>query len=281
MQRIVTLLTDFGTRDHYLAAVKGVLLSINPALTLVDITHEVTAQNIQGGGFVLASAFRYFPDGTLHLAVVDPGVGGRRRGLAAATERHLFVGPDNGLFDRAFALEPPRLVVALENPDYRLQQPSATFHGRDIFAPAAGHLSLGLPLEQLGTVFTYRMRYPGRAILGEQDELQGEIIHIDRFGNLVSNIEISALESHDQLRYFQVYLGSQKVLTGPKTYEQAPHSKPFALVGSSGNLEVAVRNGSAHEITGQGVGAPVLVQRKNIKNSGSASGPSSEDPALR
>ena len=265
MRRILTLLTDFGTRDHYVAAVKGVLLSLNPALTLVDITHEITAQNIQGAGFVLASACQYFPDGTLHLAVVDPGVGGQRRGLAAATARHFFVGPDNGLFDRAFALEPPHLVVALENPDYLLHHPSATFHGRDIFAPVAGHLSLGLPLNKLGTVFTYRMRYPGRLILGVQEEIQGEIIHIDRFGNLVSNIEISSLESQNQLQYFQVYLAAQKVFTGPKTYEQAPYSKPFALVGSSGNLEVAVRNGSAHEITGHGVGAPVLVQRKNIK----------------
>ena len=101
MQRIITLLTDFGSRDHYVAAVKGVLLSINPALTLVDITHEITPQNIQEGGFVLASVFQDFPDGTLHLAVVDPGVGGERRGLAAATERHLFIGPDNGLFERA------------------------------------------------------------------------------------------------------------------------------------------------------------------------------------
>jgi S-adenosylmethionine hydrolase len=262
MHRIVTLLTDFGTGDHYVAAVKGVLLSINPALTLVDITHEITAQNIQEGGFILASAFQCFPDGTLHLAIVDPGVGGERQGLAAATERHLFIGPDNGLFDRVFALDPPRLVVALNNPDYRLNQPSATFHGRDIFAPAAGHLSLGLPLEQLGDAITYRMRSRGRLILSEQEELRGEIIHVDRFGNLISNIEIPALEGESQLQDLQVYLATQKVDTGPKTYEEAPYSRPFALVGSSGNLEVAVRNGSAHKLTGHGVGSPLLVRRQ-------------------
>ena len=265
MQRIVTLLTDFGTRDHYVAAVKGVLLSVNPALTLVDITHEIPAHNIQVGGFVLASTVQSFPDGTLHLAVVDPGVGGERRGLAAATERHLFVGPDNGLFDRVFALDPPRLVVALENPDYQLAQPSATFHGRDIFAPAAGHLSLGLPLEKLGVAMTYAMRSPGRLILSDQDELQGEIIHVDHFGNLISNIEIPSVESQGQLQDLQVYLAAQKVPTGPKTYAEAPRLSPFALVGSGGSLEVAVRNGSAHEVTGHGVGTPILVRRQRSK----------------
>ena len=261
MKRIMTLLTDFGTRDHYVAAVKGVLLSINPALTLVDITHEITAQNIQEAGFILASTFQSFPAGTLHLAVVDPGVGGERRGLAAATERHLFVGPNNGLFDRVFTLDPPSLVVALENPDYQMHQPSPTFHGRDIFAPAAGHLSLGLPLVKLGGTITYTTRSPGRLILSEQDKLQGEIIHVDRFGNLISNIEIPSLESQNQLRGLQVYLAAQKVLTGPKTYEEAPSLRPFALVGSSGTLEVAVRNGSAHEVTGHGLGTPLLIRR--------------------
>ncbi len=266
MHRIVTLLTDFGTRDHYVAAVKGVLLRINPSLTLVDITHEVTPRNIQEGGFVLASSFQNFPKGTLHLAVVDPGVGGERRGLAAATERHFFIGPDNGLFDRVFELDPPRLVVELENPDYQLHQPSPTFHGRDIFAPATGHLSLGLPLEKLGTAIRYKMRSPGRRILSGDDELLGEIIHVDHFGNLISNIEIPSRENHFQIRNLQVYLADQKVLTGPKTYEEAPVSNPFALVGSSGNLEVAVRNGSAQNVTGHGVGTPILVRRQKQKS---------------
>lgn len=262
MRRIATLLSDFGTRDPYVAAVKGVLLSINPALDLVDITHEITPQNIQEGGFVLASAFQYFPEDTLHLAIVDPGVGGKRRGLAAASERHLFVGPDNGLFDRVFTLEPPRLVVSLENPDYQLPDPSSTFHGRDIFAPAAAHLSLGLPIEKLGPPISYQMRFAGQLILGDQDEIQGEIIHVDRFGNLISNIEIPPMQSQIELQGLHIYLGSESVLTGPSTYEQAPRLRPFALIGSSGHLEVAVRDGSAHEVTGHGVGTPVLVRRR-------------------
>ena len=262
MKRIITLLSDFGTRDHYVAAVKGVLLSINPNLTLVDITHEITAQNLQQAGFVLASTFNFFPEGTLHLAVVDPGVGGKRRGLAAASERYIFIGPDNGLFDRAFALDPPRLVVSIENTEYQLPQPSATFHGRDIFAPAAGQLSLGLPLEKLGPTVKYKMRSHGRIILSGQKELKGEIIHVDRFGNLISNIEIPSFARRSLLRDLRVYLAAQLVLTGPKTYEEGPISSPFALVGSSGNLEVAVRNDSAHKSTGHGVGTPVMVRRK-------------------
>jgi len=261
VQRIVTLLTDFGTHDHYVAAMKGVMLNINPALTLIDISHGVTPQNIQGGAFLLVSAFHHFPEGTLHLAVVDPGVGGKRRGLAAASERYLFVGPDNGLFDRVFDLDPPLLVVLLENVEYQSTQPSATFHGRDIFAPAVGHLSLGLPLERLGTPFTYRMRLPARLFFTHQEELKGEIIHVDRFGNLISNIEMPSTQSQQDLQGLQIYLGTRKILSGPTTYEQAPPLHPFALLGSSGHLEVAVRGGSAHEVTGCGVGSPLVVRQ--------------------
>ena len=262
MNGIVTLLTDFGSRDHYVAAVKGVLLSINPSLTIVDVTHEISPQNISEASFILASACTHFPEGTLHLAVVDPGVGGKRQGLAAATERYLFVGPDNGLFDWVFAVDPPHQVVVLENPEYQLPQVSATFHGRDIFAPAAGHLSLGLPLEKLGPASQYRMHLPGRLILKDQDKLQGEIIHVDRFGNLISNIEVPHAETERQLQDLQVSLATEQVLTGPATYEDAPPSSPFALIGSSGLLEVSVRNGSAHKVTGCGVGTPVLVRQQ-------------------
>jgi S-adenosylmethionine hydrolase len=219
---IVTLLTDFGTRDPYVAAVKGVLLSINPELSLIDITHEIAPQSIQQGGFILASAFNYFPEGTLHLAVVDPGVGGKRKGLAAATERYCFIGPDNGLFDRVFTLDPPGLVVSLENTEYQLPQPSDTFHGRDIFAPAAAHLSLGVPLGNLGPTFPYQMRFTGRIVLSDQHEIQGEIIHVDHFGNLISNIEIPSSEGQKVLQNVRVYLGDLQVLTGPRTFEEAP-----------------------------------------------------------
>ncbi len=265
MKRILTLLTDFGSRDHYVAAVKGVLLSINPSLHLVDVTHEITPQNIQEGGFVLASAFRYYPEGTVHLAVVDPGVGAKRVGLAAATQSYYFVGPDNGLFDQVFALDPPQQVVSLKNLDYQLPQISNTFHGRDIFAPAAAHLSLGLTLDKLGPPITYKMRSPGREILTDQAELQGEIIHVDRFGNLISNIEIPYAGTQIQLQDLRVYLADQQVLTGPNTYEEAPPVSPFALMGSSGLLEVSVRNGSAHEVTGHGVGTAILIRRQTRK----------------
>jgi S-adenosylmethionine hydrolase len=262
MQRIVTLLTDFGIRDHYVAAVKGVLLSINPSLRLIDITHEISPQNIGEGAFVLGSSFKYFPEGTIHLAVVDPGVGGNRQGLAAATEGHFFVGPDNGLFDWAFSFEPPRQVVALENLAYRLPQPSFVFHGRDIFAPAAGHLSTGIALEELGPSVSYKRRLPDRLVFREQKELQGEIIYIDRFGNLISNIEIPPSARDRHLQGLEVYLGSLQLLVGPSTYEEGPTLRPFALIGSSNLLEVSVRNGSAHQVTGCSVGTSVMVRRQ-------------------
>jgi S-adenosylmethionine hydrolase len=260
MPRIVTLLTDFGTRDHYVAAMKGVLLSINPALVLVDISHEISKHSIREGGFLLASAADAFPVGTIHLAVVDPGVGGQRRGLAAAGPRHLFVGPDNGLFDRVFSIEPPRLVVSLENAEYRLPQVSPTFHGRDVFAPAAGHLSLGVSLENFGPPFAYRVQGPPPPRLGRADEVQGEIIHVDRFGNLISDIEVPS--AADLGQRVEVRVAGRQVLVGPRTYEEAPLSHPFALRGSNGYLEVAVRGGSALEAIGQGVGASVSVRRR-------------------
>jgi S-adenosylmethionine hydrolase len=261
MRRIVTLLTDFGTRDHYVAAMKGVLLDINSVLTLVDITHEVTPHNVREAGYILGSTFHAFPTGTIHLAVVDPGVGGKRRALAAAGARYLFVGPENGLFDRAFALEPPRVVVSLENPDYRRPQVSATFHGRDIFAPAAGHLSLGLPLENLGPVVSYQIQTAPSPRLGGQAPVEGEIIHVDRFGNLIADIEIPSSEELES--DLKVSVGGHRVLVGPRTYDEAPPRQPFALRGSSGHLEVAVRAGSAFKTLGQGVGAPVQVLRRN------------------
>lgn len=268
MRRIVTILTDFGTRDHYVAAVKGVLLGLNPNLQLVDISHEVTPFQIIEGSFLLASVFHSFPEGTVHLAVVDPGVGGSRAGLAAATDSYLFVGPDNGLFDQVFALEPPRLAVSLENPEYRLREVSPTFHARDIFAPAAAHLSLGLEIERLGPRISYQRRTPPFPRLERQDELQGEVIHIDHFGNLVTNIEIPFLESC-RLTDLEVFLVEQPLLTGPTTYEEAPPGRPVALRGSSAYLEVVVREGSASKVTGGRVGTPVLVRRrKQVNNPG-------------
>jgi hypothetical protein len=260
MRRIVTLLTDFGTRDHYVAAMKGVLLAINPALTLVDITHEVTPHHVREAGFLLARAFNFFPAGTIHLAVVDPGVGGERRALAAVGARHLFVGPDNGVFDRTFSLEPPHVVVSLENRDYWRPQVSPTFHGRDIFAPAAGYLSLGVPVEKLGPVLSERLQIAAAPRLAKEDRVEGEIIHVDRFGNLMADIEIlpdEQLESD-----LEVSVGGRRVLVGPRTYGEAPPGEPFAMRGSSGHLEVAVREGSALEVLGQGVGTPVCVHRR-------------------
>jgi len=256
---VVSLLTDFGLRDHYVAAVKGVLLAANPGLTLVDVTHLVAPQNVLQGSFLLAASYHFFPPGTVHLAVVDPGVGGERAPLAAKAGGHLFVGPDNGIFDLAFERTAPELVVRLENRRYLSREVSPTFHGRDLFAPAAALLSLGVSLEELGPSHPYERRLPPLPRLVPGATVTGEIIHVDHFGNLISNIRMEAAAGGNQIPVLEVRLGSTPVLWGPATYEQAPPRTPFALVGSHGFLEIAVRGGSAAACTNCAIGARVVV----------------------
>ena len=185
---LITLLTDFGTRDAYVGSLKGVILSLNPEVRLVDLSHEVDPQDIRAGAFMLAEAAAYFPPGTIHLAVVDPGVGSRRRALAARCRGHYWVGPDNGLFHLIFNRAPDLAMVSLENPAYFRPRVSATFHGRDIFAPVAAHLSLGVDLDDFGPRVTdpVSLAFPEPEFGPET--IQGEIISVDRFGNLISNI---------------------------------------------------------------------------------------------
>ncbi|MDI6854350.1 MAG: SAM-dependent chlorinase/fluorinase, partial [Deltaproteobacteria bacterium] len=185
---IITLLTDFGCRDAYAAAMKGVILGINPQVCLVDLTHEIPPHDIAAAAFVLAEAAPFFPPETIHLAVVDPGVGSARRGLAARARGQFCIGPDNGLFHFLFQGAPDLAIFSLENPAYFLSEISATFHGRDIFAPVAAHLSRGLALEKLGPVVDDPVVLPVAEPVFGRDRAEGEIVYVDRFGNLVSNI---------------------------------------------------------------------------------------------
>ncbi len=186
---IITLTTDFGLDDIYVGIMKGVILSINPACTIVDITHAVTPRDIAAGAFALESSCPYFPAGAIHMAIVDPGVGSGRRALVVETERSLFVGPDNGIF--SFALSAPGLkaVYALTSTDYFLPDMSATFHGRDIFAPVAAHLSKGVQPEHMGRRIDDPVILPQAVpVMRGAGILEGCIVHIDRFGNLITNI---------------------------------------------------------------------------------------------
>jgi S-adenosyl-L-methionine hydrolase (adenosine-forming) len=251
---IITLLTDFGSRDEYAACLKGVILGINPAAVLVDLSHEVPPQDIRAGAFILAAVAPYFPPGTIHLAVVDPGVGSGRRALAARARGRFWVGPDNGLFHLILAGRDDLEVVSLENPAYFLPQVSATFHGRDLFAPVAAHLSLGVELSQLGPAVNNPVRLTWPEPLVSEKLMRGEIIYVDRFGNLVSNIAASVLNSWLRRGNFHLQAGKATLTRLHRTYEEAAPGEVVALVGSHGYLEIACVLGSAARKLKAGVG---------------------------
>jgi hypothetical protein len=244
---IITLLTDFGTKDHYGASMKGVILGINPRCTLVDITHEVDPQDINEGAILLANAFSYFPKGTIHVAVIDPGVGGERKPILIETKHYFFVGPDNGLLTLAAKRDGIKQVVSLTHQKYFLPEISATFHGRDIFAPVAGHLSLGIHPKVFGKKadrwVNLGLKKPGV----EGNQISGEIILIDRFGNLISNIEKERFERFVKDQPFLIRAGKKAIRDLKRGYYQAKKNEPIALFGSGGLLEISVREGCAEK----------------------------------
>src|SRR5262245_32283700 len=184
----ITLTTDFGTRDWFVGTMKGVILGIKPRARVVDITHEIAPGDIRGGAFALMASCRYFPKGTLHVAVVDPGVGSRRRAIAVRTANSILIGPDNGVLSWALRGETIQSIRQLENRRYFLEPVSRTFHGRDIFAPVAAHLSRGVALERLGRELHDLVRLPWPEPVKQREEIRGEIVYIDRFGNAITNI---------------------------------------------------------------------------------------------
>jgi S-adenosylmethionine hydrolase len=258
--RIVTLTTDFGQRDPFVGIVKGVILGICRDTILVDLTHEIAPFDILEGAVALESAWRFFPMGTIHLAVVDPGVGGRRRALALESGGHYFVGPDNGLF--SFVLMTDEWsAVAIEAPAYRRSEVSRTFHGRDVFAPAAGHLAAGVPLGHLGPRITDPTRLPVPRCKRTGDEIVGEVIGTDRFGNLLTSVTTHMVSELAPDGAIEVALAGEKISGLASSYEDTPPGVAAAIVGSSGRLEIFVRNASARAALGAAPGAQVTIRR--------------------
>ena len=257
---IVTLTTDFGARDGYVAAMKGVMLSIHPGLKLVDVTHAIRPHDVMEAAYVLRQMVPHFPEGTTHLAVVDPGVGSARRGVAVYHKGSCFVGPDNGLFTLLLETESPDAAVVLDRPDsYRVPEPSPTFHGRDIFAPVAAHLALGQPLESMGTALDLLHPLRWAQPVADSQGIRGWIVHIDRFGNCVTNIPHTIYAMHSAGRTAKCYAGAA-ILTGlHRTYSDVATGEPLMLVGSTGLLEVAVNQGNAAEALQIRMGMPVDV----------------------
>lgn len=260
MRAIITLTTDFGTSDSYVGSMKGAIFNINPDCQVVDITHEIAPQDIMGGAFCLAAAYPFFPKRTIHIAVVDPGVGGERRPILVETAGHLFVGPDNGLFTLVFEESKSIEIRELVN-DYYFRKPvSRTFHGRDLFGPVAAHISLGVPTEKMGPTIEDFVVISVPDPIIEENGIQGEVIYLDRFGNGITNLKESLISSVFKIRTPHIMVGALEIGTIQETYDTVAEGAPISLIGSSGYLEVAIRGGDAKEFFGLKKGDAVFLR---------------------
>jgi S-adenosyl-L-methionine hydrolase (adenosine-forming) len=232
---VISLLTDFGTADYFVGAVKGAILSVNPQAIIADITHEIPPQDIETGAFTLLACYKTFPSGTIHVAVVDPGVGSTRRPIIVSANEQFFVGPDNGLFSYIYDREPSHRTFHVTAEKYFRPSPSTTFHGRDIFAPVAAVLSNGLKPEEFGPEINDEVRLP--ALLEPT-----RIIHIDRFGNCVTNITRDLLKSEKGV---SLLINGKTISDFRNFYGEDSSTSPFAIWGSAGFLEISVNGGSA------------------------------------
>lgn len=256
---LITLLTDFGTQDAYVGILKGVIAQICPIAQVVDLTHRIPPQDRLAARFNLLNAYPYFPRGTIHLVVVDPGVGTERRGVAIQTSRAFLVGPDNGVFSGILQTHPALAAVTLTNPQYWYAATiSSTFHGRDIFAPVAAHLADGIPLAALGETIDpdslVSLDIPV-AIAPTPDTRQGVLQYIDHFGNLITNLSGQDLPGDAWVVHFQ-----GQVLPGHQTYGEVAPGTPVVLVGSHGWVEIAINGGNAQAILQAQVGDGVWLQ---------------------
>ncbi|MCC6444556.1 MAG: SAM-dependent chlorinase/fluorinase [Armatimonadetes bacterium] len=249
---IVTLLTDFGLTDPYVGVMKGVILSRCPQARLVDLTHSVNPQDVAGAAFLLGSSYMHFPPRTVHLAVVDPGVGGVRRPLAALIDGHFFVAPDNGLLSHVLAAAREMQIVHLNRPQHFLPQISRTFHGRDIFAPIAGSLAANTSLAAFGTPVMDPIMLPVSAPAVTPARIWAQVIHADRFGNLITDLTEEAFRQWlPQIRLSLTIRAGNAVLQGIReSYSEVAPGEPVALFDSFGRLEIAIREGSAARALG-------------------------------
>jgi len=248
MPRIITLTTDFGLKDPYVAEMKAAILRISATTVIVDVTHEIAQFNIRIGAYVLASATSYFPEGTIHVAVVDPSVGTRRRPILIQTQHGFFIGPDNGLLILAAERQGTRSIREITNKRLMLPQVSSTFHGRDVFAPAAAHLANGVAPAEFGPEICDAVKPDFTKVTLKEGVLVGEVLHVDNFGNIITNISKKDVSRIRAAGVVNVKLPSQELkLKFCKTYGEAKPQKPLALIGSHCYFEIAVNQGNAAE----------------------------------
>ncbi len=257
--RIVTLLTDFGLRDHYVAAMKGVMLSLNPDLHFIDISHLIPPQDVASGAFALGQAFSCFPPDTIHLAVVDPGVGTERKAIAVFGGGYYFVAPDNGLLSYVFAAVEDFSAYEITADHYFRKPVSSTFHGRDVFAPVAACITKDIPLRQFGPRLEKPVRIPIPAPSKLSEMLvQAAILAVDQFGNLVTNLPPHELPAYGGgTRACKVLAGKREITTFRRTFGEGKPGELFLVPGSSGYVEIVVRGGSAASELGLRPGAPI------------------------
>lgn len=254
MGKIITLTTDFGEKDYFVGAVKGVILSINPEVKIIDITHQLQPFKLIAAAFTLKNFYKYFPTGTIHLVVVDPGVGGKRGPVLVQTEKYYFIGSDNGIF--SWIQEPIKKTIHLTNSKFFLNPVSSTFQARDVFAPVAAYLSLGVKTDEFGKSISKIAELEIPPAQFKKDKLMGEIIHVDNFGNLISNIQPENLKKG----FKRMKIKGKKILSISQTFSNVPGGTILAYWGSAGFLEIGVNQGSALEKLKAKIGEKVEIE---------------------
>ena len=277
MPPIIALLTDFGLSDAYVGTMKGIMLALCPTARLVDLTHDVQPQNLRQAAYLLATAYPYFPPDTVFLVVVDPDVGTARTPIVVETAHGRYVAPDNGVLSYVLGEVSERRAYALENPAYRLTETSQTFHGRDIFGPAAAHLAAGVPASAFGPALTSLTTLPPPRLVIGPAQIKGEVLHIDHFGNLITSIGRLAWGGPETLRFnprfgvqaglaktwhtetCHVQIGARSIGPIRRTYAAVPFGALTALIGSAGQLEIGINQGQAASALGAAIGDPVTL----------------------
>lgn len=269
---IITLTTDFGLNDHYVGTIKGVILNIVPDVQIVDICHSVQAFDVLDGALTIAQSYSYFPSGTVHLVVVDPGVGTARRPILVTSDRHHFVAPDNGVLSMVYAREERLHIRHVTAEHYSLQPVSNTFHARDVFSPVAAWLAKGVDPEKFGDEISDFVRFNApKPKAMDANTLRGVVLKIDRFGNLITNItpqDAPALFASAPPQ-FKIRVGKHEITEIHSNYSEGAPGEVFGILGSMGYLEIAADRGSAAKIIGSGKGSEVLLSLEGAAAAGS------------
>ncbi|NOX97245.1 MAG: SAM-dependent chlorinase/fluorinase [Nitrospirae bacterium] len=258
----ITLLTDFGGKDSYVGVMKGVIQGINPQARVIDLCHEVPPQDIHSAAFLLKVSYKYFPRGTIHVIVVDPGVGSKRKIVCLKTSDYLFLAPDNGVLTPIRQEEKIEEIVEVSRQRYFLKEVSRTFQGRDIFAPVAAHLSLGVNPSELGPKVSHFRDLKIPPVHFSEKGLEGEIIYIDRFGNLITNItraDLRGLEKKISGKGIRITVGGKEIRKINKSYAESQSGELLAIIGSSHYLEISLNQGNARKVLGLDRGEKLII----------------------